>query len=112
MSAPIRYGDAPTSWQLIRFSAIAVPVAGAMMPVAVYLPPIFARDFGLSLGTIGLIFLLGRLWDAIADPLIGSLSDQTRTRFGRRKPWIAAGGIVFTISAFFLFFPVAEGTPA
>lgn len=111
MTSQFSHGQPPTAWQLVRFSAIAVPVAGAMMPVAVYLPPIFARDFGLSLGTIGLIFLLGRLWDAIADPLVGSLSDRTRTRFGRRKPWIAAGGLVFTIAAFFLFFPVAEVTP-
>lgn len=103
--------DIPSAGRLIRFSAITVPVAAATMPIAVYLPPILARDFGLSLGVIGLIFLIGRLWDAVLDPLVGALSDRTRSRHGRRKPWIAAGGGVFAVFASLLFFPVAEVTP-
>lgn len=103
---------APSAARLAAFSAIAVPVAAANLPIAVYLPPILARDFGLSLGVIGLIFLIGRLWDAVLDPLVGALSDRTRSRHGRRKPWIAAGGLVFGVFASLLFFPVAEVTPA
>jgi GPH family glycoside/pentoside/hexuronide:cation symporter len=38
----------------------------------------------------------------------GALSDRTRSRHGRRKPWIAGGGIVFGLSSAALFFPVAE----
>lgn len=102
----------PSGPRLIRFSALAIPVAAASMPVGVYLPAIFARDFGLSLGVIGLIFLAGRLWDAVIDPVVGALSDRTRGRFGRRKPWIAGGTLVFMLSAAFLFFPVATVTPA
>lgn len=104
-------GEPPSAGRLIRFSAISVPVAAATMPIAVYLPPILARDFGLSLSVIGLIFLIGRLWDAVLDPLVGALSDRTRSRYGRRKPWIAAGGAVFAVFASLLFFPVAEVTP-
>lgn len=98
--------------RLLRFSAVAMPVGAAAMPVGVYLPAIFARDFGLSLGVIGLIFLLGRLWDAVTDPVVGALSDRTRSRHGRRKPWIAAGALLFSVSVVFLFFPVAAVTPA
>ncbi|HEX7854222.1 MAG TPA: MFS transporter [Sphingobium sp.] len=97
--------------RLVRFSTLAAPVAAANMPLAVYLPPIYARDFGLSLGAIGLIFLIGRLWDAILDPLIGSLSDRTRSRWGRRKPWIAAGSLLFALSSCALFFPAGAITP-
>lgn len=98
--------------RLIRFSAIAVPVSAATLPVGVYLPAIFARDFGIPLATLGLIFLIGRLWDALSDPLVGTLSDRTRSRFGRRKPWIAAGALIFALSSVLLFFPVARVTPA
>ncbi|WP_411341627.1 MFS transporter [Sphingopyxis sp. J-6] len=101
----------PTAGQLVRFSAIAVPVAAAGLPLGVYLPAIYARDYALSLTTIGIIFLLGRLWDAIADPAMGALSDRTRSIYGRRKPWIAAGGIVFGLSSIFLFFPPFGVTP-
>ena len=101
----------PTAGQLVRFSAIAVPIAAAGLPLGVYLPAIYARDYGLSLTTIGVIFLLGRLWDAIADPAMGALSDRTRSIYGRRKPCIVAGGIVFGLSSIFLFFPPFGVTP-
>lgn len=101
----------PTSGQLVRFSAVAVPLAAAGLPLGVYLPVIYARDYGLSLTVIGVIFLLGRLWDAVADPVMGSLSDRTRSAYGRRRPWIAAGGVIFGLSSIFLFFPPFGVTP-
>lgn len=101
----------PTAGQLVRFSSVAVPLAAAGLPLGVYLPVIYSRDYGLSLTVIGVIFLLGRLWDAIADPFMGSLSDRTRSRHGRRKPWIAAGGVIFGLSSIFLFFPPFGVTP-
>lgn len=62
-----------------------------MMQLIVYLPPFYASEIGLPLAQVGLIFFLARAWDAIIDPLVGHLSDRTRSRWGRRKPWIAAG---------------------
>lgn len=51
----------------------------------------FATDvLFIAPATIGVIFALGRLWDAISDPLIGALSDRTRSRIGRRRPWMFA----------------------
>jgi Na+/melibiose symporter-like transporter len=91
--------------RLIRFSAVAFTMYSATLPLAVTLPAIFARDFGLSLGSIGLVFLVGSLWGALLDPIIGALSDHTRTRFGRRKPWIAGGSVLLTIASAFLFYP-------
>ncbi len=91
--------------QLLAFSSVAVPLAGAGTPLAVFVPSFYASEFGMSLASLGLVLLLGRLWDAFNDPLIGALSDRTRTRFGRRKPWIAAGAPIFGLSAWLLFFP-------
>lgn len=97
--------------KLAAFASIGFPLATAGLPLAVYLPPIYAEHHGLSLTAIGLIFLAGRLWDAVSDPLVGALSDRTRSRFGRRKPWIAAGGAVFALAAGLLFFPSGAVTP-
>lgn len=47
----------------------------------------------LAPATIGLIFGLSRLWDAFFDLPVGHLSDRTRTRFGRRRPWLLASVI-------------------
>ncbi|MBF5091108.1 MFS transporter [Novosphingobium sp. NBM11] len=100
--------SAPSAWRLIRFAAIAVPIYAAAQPVVAYLPAIMAKDFGLSLGTLGLLMLAGQIINSVLDPVIGTLSDHTRARFGRRRTWIAAGGLTFTAGAVLLFFPAAR----
>ena len=97
--------------RLLALVALFVPVAAAQLPLALYLPTLYATTYGLSLGAIGLVFLIGRTWDALSDPLIGTLSDATRTRFGRRRPWIAAGCLLFAVTTAQLFFPVGQPTP-
>jgi Na+/melibiose symporter-like transporter len=97
--------------RLLAFSAIALPIYAAQMPLAVYLPAIYAQRYGISLGLLGTIFLIERLWGTIADPIIGTLSDRTRSRFGRRRLWIASGALVFGLSGLLLFFPFAGVTP-
>jgi len=66
---------------------------GVVAPVSVsafFLLFFFTEVVGLSPGQAGSILLMGRLWDAINDPLIGILSDATPNlpRWGRRYPWL------------------------
>lgn len=69
---------------------------GTVIPIsiAVFFLLYFLTDVaGLSPTLAGAVLLVGRAWDAINDPLIGWLSDRTRSRWGRRYPWIALGSI-------------------
>lgn len=63
--------------------------------------PIYNMAFGVDARWIGLAMGLPRLWDAFTDPVMGNLSDNTRTRWGRRRPYILAGallcGLVFAL---------------
>lgn len=52
---------------------------------------------------MGLIFSASRIWDAVSDPLVGYLSDRTRSRFGRRRVWLMAS-IVPIAAAFVMVF--------
>jgi len=45
----------------------------------------------LAPSAVSVVFALGRVWDAVSDPIVGTWSDRTRTRFGRRRPWMMAG---------------------
>lgn len=97
--------------RLAAFSSLAAPVAAAQVPITNFLPVFYAQTFGISLAALGAIFLLERLWGAFADPLVGVLSDRTRSRFGRRKPWIAAGAALYGLATLALFFPLVGVTP-
>lgn len=48
---------------------------------------------GVSPVTVGFVTMLGQLWEAATDAVTGSLSDNTRHRWGRRRPWILAGAL-------------------
>lgn len=96
--------------RLIYFGLPDYAVYLAAVPVSLYLPFVYSRDLGLDLAEIGLILMLARISDVITDPLIGFLSDHTDTRFGKRKPWLAAGSVVMSVSAWQLFAPMGEVT--
>ncbi|MEM7180989.1 MAG: MFS transporter [Spirochaetota bacterium] len=78
-----------------------------------YLPP---REAGLPIlitdiaifaifNTIGLVSAVGRLWDAVTDPLIANMSDRANTRFGRRIPFLAAGTLPAAFFCALVFMP-------
>ena len=50
--------------------------------------------FGMNPAVVGLLGALPRLTDAITDPLVGFISDNTRSRWGRRRPYIFVGAII------------------
>lgn len=77
-------------------------------PSLAILPSIYAKHFGLALTTIAIIMMVGRLFDAITDPIIGYLSDRYTSRTGTRKPWVIIGGVCFVISGYYLFTPPAD----
>ena len=60
---------------------------------------------GLPGRFVGIAAGLGLIWDAVIDPYIGSRSDSTTGRFGRRHGWMVGGTIGMTISLFLLFSP-------
>jgi GPH family glycoside/pentoside/hexuronide:cation symporter len=58
--------------------------------------------------TMGLLFGASRLWDALADPVVGFLTDRTRSRFGRRRPWILASALPLGVT-FAMFWAPPSG---
>jgi Na+/melibiose symporter-like transporter len=109
---PVEIGKSElSSSRLAAFSALGIPITAAQLPILNFLPAIYAQQFGISLAALGTIFLLERLWGAVADPLVGALSDRTHSRWGRRRPWIAAGVAVFGLASLALYFPPAGVSP-
>lgn len=68
--------------------------------LSVFLLIFFTNVAGLKPGLAGSILMIGKIWDAISDPIIGVMSDRTRSRWGRRHPWMIYGAIPFGITFF------------
>ncbi|MCJ2183553.1 MFS transporter [Novosphingobium sp. 1949] len=89
----------------MRFAAMIVPIYAATQPVMAFVPAILAHDYAIPLAGLGLVYLIGQLANSLLDPIVGALSDRTASRFGRRRPWIAGGGLLFIVGCAMLFFP-------
>jgi GPH family glycoside/pentoside/hexuronide:cation symporter len=63
---------------------------------------------GLGAATAGVLWTIYGLWNAINDPLMGQLSDRTRSRYGRRVPYVSFGAIPLGLSFFFLWTPTTQ----
>jgi len=60
--------------------------------------PFYQMMLGVSPAVLGFALLIPRLWDAFLDPVLGNVSDNFRSRFGRRRPFIVLGAIAMGIS--------------
>lgn len=58
---------------------------------------------GLAAGLAGTALMIGRIWDAVIDPIIGTLSDRTQTRWGRRRPLMFIGAILLFATMVIMF---------
>jgi glycoside/pentoside/hexuronide:cation symporter, GPH family len=59
---------------------------------------------GIGAGLAGTVVLVGRIWDSVNDPLVGTLSDRMQTRWGRRRPFLLFGAIPFGFAFFLMFY--------
>lgn len=60
--------------------------------------PVYQMTLGINPALLGLMMAIPRLWDAITDPVMGNVSDNFRSRWGRRRPFIALGAVLMGLS--------------
>ncbi len=93
--------QSPNRWLLFQYAMLALPVAFAGLPLYIHAPDFYTQHLGLSLGVIGVILLVVRLFDAIQDPVIGFLSDRYPAH---RNHILMSGVTLLTVGLFALFF--------
>ncbi len=70
-----------------------------------YLLFYFTDIAGITAGLAGTAIMIGKIWDAVTDPTVGYISDRSRSRWGRRRPFIAVGAVILFFGMGILFIP-------
>lgn len=64
----------------------------------------YTQILGMSPDIVGIALCIATIWDAVTDPLMGTISDRTNTRFGRRHPYMLIGGFFLALSFLAMWF--------
>jgi glycoside/pentoside/hexuronide:cation symporter, GPH family len=97
----------------VKLAFGAGDVGSAVMTAVMgfFLNPFLLEVAGLRPAQAAIVIASARLWDSVNDPVIGTLSDRTRSRWGRRRPWLLFGAVPFGLS-YFLLWLVPDFDPA
>ena len=66
---------------------------------------VYVNALGVNAVLVGLACAIPRLLDSFSDPLVGHLSDNTRSRWGRRRPWLLVGLVISALCGLLLWYP-------
>jgi glycoside/pentoside/hexuronide:cation symporter, GPH family len=110
-SPPTRADETPATGRVPLATKIAAGSGEAAINIGINLPknfafPIYNIALGVSPTLLGIALFVPRLWDALIDPVMGNISDNSKNRFGRRRPYMLVGAVLSAIGiALLCIFP-------
>jgi Na+/melibiose symporter-like transporter len=106
VEAPVRPEDKIPLREKLAYGAMDIFGGGQGSLLSLLLMYFFTSVVGVNPGFAGTAVLIAKIWDAIIDPTFGIITDNTRTKLGRRRPYIIAGGALIIPAMLFLFAPI------
>ncbi|MCP4904346.1 MAG: hypothetical protein GY910_05130 [bacterium] len=105
---PDAHSSSGSKLTVVSLLAYAAPMVAINFSLVLFMSYVnkYAIDVLLVPATaMGLIFGIGRLWDAVTDPMAGLWSDRTQHRLGRRRPWILASSLPVALFGLMVWAP-------
>jgi Na+/melibiose symporter-like transporter len=96
-------GSKLTTTRKALYATITMGAGALDFVVVVFLLKYYTDYTGLDAGLAGFALLLGKVFDALSDPIMGYVSDHTKSRWGRRRPWFFSGAIPLSLSFIGMF---------
>lgn len=89
---------------MLSYNATNIATSGATYFFDLYYIPFLVYVEGLSTSQVGFIILIKSVWDAITDPMMGVITDRTRSKFGKHRVYVIASAIPFCFSFFMTWY--------
>ena len=83
---------------MCNFTCANITIGGAGYPINQFHQQFLAYVEGMKTGAAGRISLISGLWDAVSDPLMGIITDRTKSKLGRHRPYMIIAAIPFAIA--------------
>lgn len=101
--SPIDGGDPVSTSVKIGWAAGSLGTVTLLYLVNNFFLFFATTQLGVAAGVAGAILLVSRLYDAVSDPMMGIISDNVATRWGRRRPWLLLGALLCPIGCIAIF---------
>ncbi|MCR5355299.1 MAG: MFS transporter [Lachnospiraceae bacterium] len=83
---------------------------GAFVIITTFFTVFLTKALGMPPALAGTIPLIGKVWDAITDPVMGNITDRTKSRFGSKRFYMLIGSFISAITFILLWIPVEAST--
>ena len=85
---------------------------GAFVVISTFFTVFLTKALGMAPALAGTIPLIGKVWDAVTDPIMGNIADRTRSRFGAKRFYILIGSFISALTFALMWVPFHAGTMA
>ncbi|TGN19397.1 MFS transporter [Leptospira idonii] len=99
ITSPLKFGTK------IGYGFAETGITAVQVFAQIYLLKYYIEVVNLNASLAGIALSISVIWDAVSDPLMGNISDRTKSKWGRRRPYILLGGILLSLSILVLFSP-------
>ena len=100
----------PGLLSMYAYGAADIYGGGAFIVISTFFTVFLTKSLGMSPVLAGTIPLIGKVWDAITDPIMGNIADRTRSRLGPKRLYILIGSFVSAITFILLWLDFSSGT--
>ncbi len=85
-------------WAKAAYGFADIYGGGAFVIIGTFFTVFLTKSLGMSPALAGTIPLIGKVWDAVTDPLMGNIVDRTKSRFGSKRLYILIGSIISAVT--------------
>ncbi|WP_408072289.1 MFS transporter [Butyrivibrio sp. JL13D10] len=82
---------------------------GAFVVISTFFTVFLTKALGMPPALVGTIPLIGKVWDAVTDPMMGNIADRTQSKFGAKRFWILVGSFISAITFVVMWVPFLAG---